>query len=294
MARHWLAYWQSNEIEEAIGRQELPYASSNQLQRVRKGDTVWIVHVDPGDGLTTIGPIQVAEVTRSREAIKKRLGSVKRRGRWHVFGPRGTVTVPRRVRLQGLVGRLRFHSSSRRRLSPVSGPKLAQQLQTMRCLTEPAADLMEAVWHRGAESAHRQFARSAAAVAAGDKVVVTKARREQAQLRRLLLGGRDHGECLVCGRTLPGELLVAAHIIPRAKCTIVQRSDPENVVLMCALGCDALFEGGYLEVSRGVVRGRKGTFLPAVDMAAAPLVGRRVARPGSKRERYFNLSAKLR
>ena len=47
---------------------------------------------------------------------------------------------------------------------------------------------------------------------------------------------------------LPAELLVAAHIKPRNLCTEIERLDAHVATLMCVLGCDALFERGYLRV----------------------------------------------
>jgi len=73
-------------------------------------------------------------------------------------------------------------------------------------------------------------------------------RKEQAILRQRLFGVRDFDTCFLCGEELPVELLVAAHIKPRAKCSDAERRDPANVVPMCLLGCDALFERGHVAV----------------------------------------------
>jgi hypothetical protein len=88
-----------------------------------------------------------------------------------------------------------------------------------------------------------------------DKATVTSARKEQAFLRSYLLKGQTSGECELCHRLLPEELLVAAHIKPRSKCEHHERLDFDNVaVLMCSLGCDTLFEKGYVYVHSGTVR----------------------------------------
>jgi hypothetical protein len=73
-------------------------------------------------------------------------------------------------------------------------------------------------------------------------------RKEQAFLRKHLLGGNDYGECFLCGEKLPVELLVTAHIKARAKCSEEERRDWANIVPMCILGCDALFERGHVAV----------------------------------------------
>ncbi len=79
---------------------------------------------------------------------------------------------------------------------------------------------------------------------------VTATRRvEQAFLRRVLLNGRGAGTCVFCGRALPADLLVAAHVKRRADLSREERLDFRAVaVLACRLGCDALYEAGYLAV----------------------------------------------
>ncbi len=62
------------------------------------------------------------------------------------------------------------------------------------------------------------------------------ARKEQALLRKHLLGGSDDGRCFLCGEKLPVELLVTAHIKARAKCSEKERRDCANIVPMCILG----------------------------------------------------------
>jgi len=76
-------------------------------------------------------------------------------------------------------------------------------------------------------------------------------RAEQGLLRKHVLGGKNHGVCVICGAKLPVELLVAAHIKPRAKCSNAEKRDWANVVPMCLLGCDALFERGRVAVVGG-------------------------------------------
>lgn len=294
MPRAWLAYWRLDEIQLAINRQELRYASSNQLKRVLPGDTVWIVTVDSSRGLLTIGPLSVSAKTSSREAVRRRLGTVKWPGRWYVFAAPRTTTTPQRVSLQGVVKRLTLQSSLHPRLASTSRAKLAQQLQTMRCLTPDAAKLINTTWERGRVSGEDVFERAALKVAAGDKLVVGRARREQSKLRRFLLDGSEQGECLMCGRILPADLLVAAHIIPRTKSTRAQKGSSDNVALMCSLGCDSLFEEGYIEVKRGLIREQAHHDFSSVRSALVPLVGRRVAAPGSKREEYFRRAARFR
>ncbi|MDH6710490.1 hypothetical protein P3T27_007240 [Kitasatospora sp. MAA19] len=74
-------------------------------------------------------------------------------------------------------------------------------------------------------------------------------RGEQAALKRHLLPGPT-GQCALCGRTLPAGFLIAAHIKKRAVCTDDEKRDFENIAMLaCSLGCDSLYERGYITVT---------------------------------------------
>lgn len=85
-----------------------------------------------------------------------------------------------------------------------------------------------------------------------DKTAEVTVRREQAYLRRTLLKKRKNAPCAFCGEIFSRELLIAAHIKRRSNCSNEERSDIWNVaVLACAMGCDSLFEKGFVGVSSG-------------------------------------------
>lgn len=88
-----------------------------------------------------------------------------------------------------------------------------------------------------------------------DRLALTAVRAEQRFLRRQQIR-RWGSSCCLCGSSLPEELLVAAHIKPRWACTETERMDILNVsMLACLLGCDALYELGYVVVgSNGTIR----------------------------------------
>jgi hypothetical protein len=77
----------------------------------------------------------------------------------------------------------------------------------------------------------------------------TKVRSEQGIFRGYLFGGKQVGDCDICGRQLPTELLVAAHIKKRASATDNERRDLNIVMSACKLGCDELYERGFIHVS---------------------------------------------
>ncbi|VVM82102.1 hypothetical protein PS639_02332 [Pseudomonas fluorescens] len=87
-----------------------------------------------------------------------------------------------------------------------------------------------------------------------DRDSITKARKEQAFLRAHLLRGSMSGKCVICHYEFPVNMLVAAHLKMRAACSNSERKDINNVAaLMCKLGCDDLYEKGYISVEAEMV-----------------------------------------
>lgn len=101
------------------------------------------------------------------------------------------------------------------------------------------------------------------------------ARREQAALRKHLLGGHTRATCDLCGRELPATLLVAAHIVPRHQLTEAERRDLSTIAMLaCTLGCDALFEHGYIAVDgSGLVQDLANPSHPDLSAAAKRISG---------------------
>jgi hypothetical protein len=79
-------------------------------------------------------------------------------------------------------------------------------------------------------------------VGSTDAYRVTIYRKEHKQLVDAWFKGR-----------LPGSLLVLAHIKKRAAANEKERIDPNIGVPMCKLGCDALFELGWIGVNNGKI-----------------------------------------
>ncbi|XVS62890.1 hypothetical protein ACQPYE_32215 [Actinosynnema sp. CA-299493] len=85
-----------------------------------------------------------------------------------------------------------------------------------------------------------------------DGRVVAKYRKEQGELRKVLVGAAAEAPCALCGRVFPVELLIAAHIKRRSVCDDYERNDLRNVAMLaCSFGCDRLFEVGYVSVDEG-------------------------------------------
>lgn len=79
----------------------------------------------------------------------------------------------------------------------------------------------------------------------------TLARREQKLLRTRKLKGRDEVPCDLCQVVLPKRLVHTAHIKRRSRSSHQERQDLDNVMFACVLGCDSLFEHGYVYIDTG-------------------------------------------
>lgn len=105
-----------------------------------------------------------------------------------------------------------------------------------------------------------------------DAVAEVLVRREQRKMRRLKFGDRPQIPCALCGRTLPARLIRAAHVKRRSLCTPDEMLDLANIIPACALGCDEMFEHGYLAVDdQGLVtplRESSGDLRTAVEAVA--------------------------
>jgi hypothetical protein len=98
-------------------------------------------------------------------------------------------------------------------------------------------------------------------------------RKEQARLRRQKFGGAEEIVCAICRRTLPARIVHAAHIKRRAAASYTERMDLANIMGACTLGCDSLFEFGFIYVDRdGFIRVGPAA-PPALAEVASDLAG---------------------
>jgi hypothetical protein len=253
--RSWLQYWKPNEIIDARSAGLLHHIASEQLGRVDPGDTVWIVSTRPPAHLIALGPIRVNKVI-SRATARRLLPYEPWDSQFHIVIPPTRAERAVDVPIDTIAARLRFESNTAPRLDlNVKGRGVAMQLQQIRRLTPASAALLARTWRSGVKHSEAAYSRASAAAdqfTAGDKRRQVLTRTEQQALRQLVLGSSPTGKCAICGATFPTPLLVAAHIKPRARCTRLEKRDwLNNVVPMCLLGCDALFEKGLVIVRQG-------------------------------------------
>jgi hypothetical protein len=122
-----------------------------------------------------------------------------------------------------------------------------------------------------------------------DSPSMGRRRREQALLRDVLLSGRANNACAICGRTLPVDLLCVGHIKPRHSCSPAERKNLRNLMAVCLLGCDRLFEAGYLHVdgSGSVVVTADRELSDDLTITLKSLVGRRCSAWSSESEGFY-------
>tara|TARA_Y100000768_G_scaffold388251_1_gene383056 strand:- start:174 stop:1208 length:1035 start_codon:yes stop_codon:yes gene_type:complete len=82
-----------------------------------------------------------------------------------------------------------------------------------------------------------------------DKEVKTAARVEQRFLRQHLFKYKKTSSCVICNNEYNIKFLVCAHLKKRSKCiNNAEKRNLNNIAPMCKLGCDELFERGYIAV----------------------------------------------
>ncbi|MEU6244748.1 hypothetical protein [Streptomyces sp. NPDC047024] len=114
-------------------------------------------------------------------------------------------------------------------------------------------------------------------------------RREQAKLRKALLRGAAEMGCALCGRVLPSRFIRAAHIKRRSAATRSERLMMANIMPACLMGCDELFEHGYVYVTEDgtIAVNSKSVSTPDLAVAAETLEGRLIADYGSHRAPFY-------
>lgn len=152
-------------------------------------------------------------------------------------------------------------------------PGVAAVAQLAAALPPAGLSGHDAIVHEGAESA----------------LVQVLVRREQAKLRKNLLGSATESPCALCGRILPVGLIRAAHIKRRSDATRQERLMMANIMAACLIGCDELFERGYVYVTDDgtIASSRKSRITTDLVAAAKALVGRTVADYGPHRAPFY-------
>ncbi|SEM30728.1 hypothetical protein SAMN04488008_11458 [Maribacter orientalis] len=86
-----------------------------------------------------------------------------------------------------------------------------------------------------------------------DKASMSKRRTEQSILRSLLIEGKNELACGICNKNYPIKFLATAHIKKRKDCTEDEKRDLNIVMPACHLGCDKIYEEGYIYIDNGLI-----------------------------------------
>lgn len=118
----------------------------------------------------------------------------------------------------------------------------------------------------------------------------TQSRREQGILRGMLFKGFTETQCAICQRTFPTDLMIAAHIKPRSKCSTSERKNPNVVMPVCKVGCDDFFEKGYIIVdSEGVIRvNQEKNCSPELESILTDAAGKRCTHFNKDTAKFFS------
>ncbi|MGA4544425.1 hypothetical protein ACPA54_31000 [Uniformispora flossi] len=123
------------------------------------------------------------------------------------------------------------------------------------------------------------------------RLVQAVVRCEQPKLREWHFPrGKSEGDCALCGRRLPKRMLHVAHVKKRSQCDAGELVDTVNTMKACVLGCDALFEYGYVRVdTEGYIHAYSDGPSATNDLAAAAraLDGRRCTAHSEISAAYF-------
>jgi hypothetical protein len=99
-----------------------------------------------------------------------------------------------------------------------------------------------------------------------DRTIRSKQRKEQTLLQEWIFRIRRADTCAICHCQFDRVALRAAHKKPRFSCTPVERLDPHIVMPLCLLGCDFLYEDGYIVVQDGKIQvGRSDISAPIAE-----------------------------
>jgi hypothetical protein len=136
--RDYLFYWRPSTPRGGL----LDHIASGQLARVSKGDHLWVVTV-AGKKLILFGKMTVDAIVSQRAAERRLKG---RKDLWkadyHAVTKDGTAQAMGNIDLTERALELRFQGTKDRLPADFTG----SNLQTMRLLTAPSADLLEEIW----------------------------------------------------------------------------------------------------------------------------------------------------
>ncbi|KAM9863703.1 hypothetical protein ACI1US_00402 [Leucobacter sp. BZR 635] len=223
-------------------RDDLSPKHTEALREIREGDLVVIASGVPN---LRVPPGQLTDSTfRVLHALKIIRGFfVSAAPLWPDEVQAGSVIYPHRIGFEVIGSSVNAHAST---------PRLAEALRLSGNTRGRLVNVLETILPTQTTGV-AATGRVAPNFTAGslDAVTTVTTRKEQTALRKYLFDGVIGARCALCGKELPVGLLRTAHIKPRNECSDTEKRDLDNVMSACTLGCDELFERGYLTVDAG-------------------------------------------
>lgn len=237
---HYLIYWKLTpyERQNLTERKQALYASSNQLQRVKPGDVLWIVNVYLGQ-LSLLGRLQVETVVSDSE-IAQELADADpdtwEEADYYAIANRYTLEPMREVDITPFVSDLRFYGASDR-LVGVD----VQQLRSLRELVPESAKLIEQIWY-GAKLDDEPTVQDVIEIREDEQAysegrTVTRTVKQRQRSRSLVrdakeqfLGRHDRLYCEVCGFDF-GEFYGIDYIEAHHKRAIADYDEDDETVI---------------------------------------------------------------
>lgn len=109
-----------------------------------------------------------------------------------------------------------------------------------------------------------------------DEASETTRRKEHALLQSWLFKNKVTECCALCGEEFHVSALITAHKKKRSNCTTSERLDPHIVMPACALGCDFMYERGYVYVEDGKVQVNSAKKLHTTEYKRAEILAGKV------------------
>ncbi len=91
-----------------------------------------------------------------------------------------------------------------------------------------------------------------------DREKITRVRTEQYLLRNHITRNKVSADCAICNKNYPISFLATAHIKKRTHCSDEEKRDINVVMPACYLGCDKIYEEGYIVIKDGFVKANIG------------------------------------
>lgn len=145
--KHFLIYWQErNVLAHGVTGNPLDVVSSQQLKRVKAGDTLWLVTINQSGELILAGRLKIGEIVDYKTAVERLNDSGLWDGGFYALSQEDKAEYLRPTNMGEAAFDLRFANTASDRLVLKNGKINPQQLQTMRELTEDSAEMLARIW----------------------------------------------------------------------------------------------------------------------------------------------------